>query len=103
VASRVEFIKNRLTFYGKADPMAKLMMTTLAAFGEFERGLIRGRQREGIAIAKSKGVYKGRKKALSTEQAAELLQCASSGMPECRTCPQLRHQPGDALPLSACW
>src|SRR6476620_11170378 len=78
----VEFVKNHLTFSGKADPMAKLMMTMLAAFGEFERDLIRERQREGIAIAKTKGVYKGRKKALTPEQAAELLQCAWSGMPK---------------------
>jgi DNA invertase Pin-like site-specific DNA recombinase len=54
----------------------------LAAFGEFERDLIRERQREGIAIAKAKGVYKGRKKALTTEQAAELFECARSGMPK---------------------
>src|SRR5579872_1336086 len=58
----VEFVKNRLTFSGKADPMAKLMMTMLAAFGEFERDLIRERQREGIAVAKAKGIYKGRKR-----------------------------------------
>jgi len=31
----------------------------LGAFGKFERDLIRERQREGIAIAKAKGVYKG--------------------------------------------
>src|SRR6478672_930223 len=60
----IEFVKNRLTFSGKADPMATLMLTMLAAFGAFERELIRERQREGIAIAKAKGVYKGRKKAL---------------------------------------
>ena len=42
--------------------MAKPMLTMLAAFGEFERELIRERQREGIALAKAKGVYKGRKK-----------------------------------------
>ena len=78
----VEFVKNNLTFSGKADPMAKLMLTVLAAFGEFERDLIRERQREGIAIAKAKGVYKGRKKALTAEQAAELVECARSGMPK---------------------
>ena len=78
----VEFVKNHLTFSGKADPMAKLMMTMLAAFGEFERDLIRERQREGIAIAKARGVYKGRKKALNAEQAAELVECARSGMPK---------------------
>jgi DNA invertase Pin-like site-specific DNA recombinase len=78
----VEFVKNHLTFSGTSDPMAKLMMTMLAAFGEFERDLIRERQREGIAIAKAKGVYKGRKKALTSEQAAELFECARSGMPK---------------------
>jgi DNA invertase Pin-like site-specific DNA recombinase len=78
----VEFVKNRLTFSGKPDPMGKLMMTMLAAFGEFERDLIRERQREGIAIAKAKGVYKGRKRALTAEQAIELVECARSGMPK---------------------
>jgi DNA invertase Pin-like site-specific DNA recombinase len=78
----VEFVKNHLTFSGKADPMGKLMMTMLAAFGEFERDLIRERQREGIAIAKARGVYKGRKKALTPEQAGELLECVRSGMPK---------------------
>ena len=78
----VEFVKNHLTFSGRADPMGKLMLTMLAAFGEFERELIRGRQREGIAIAKAKGVYKGRKKALATEQLQELVELARSGMPK---------------------
>jgi len=78
----IEFLKNRLTFAGKADPMGKLMLTMLAAFGEFERELIRERQREGIAIAKAKGVYKGRKKALAKEQQQELVELARSGMPK---------------------
>jgi DNA invertase Pin-like site-specific DNA recombinase len=78
----VEFIKNHLTFSGKSEPMAKLMLTMLAAVAEFERDLLRERQREGIAIAKAKGVYKGRKKALTPEQAAELVECARSGMPK---------------------
>lgn len=78
----VELVKNSLTFSGKTDPMGKLMLTLLAAFGEFERELIRERQREGIAIAKAKGVYKGRKKALPPEQAQELVELARSGMPK---------------------
>jgi len=41
------------------------------AFAEFERALIRERQREGIALAKQRGAY-GEKKALSPEQMAEL-------------------------------
>jgi len=78
----VEFVRNQLTFSGKADPMGKLMLTLLAAFGEFERELIRERQREGIAIAKAKGVYKGRKKALPPEQLKELVELANSGLPK---------------------
>ena len=78
----VQFVKNRLTFAGKADPMGKLMLTMLAAFGEFERELIRERQREGIAIAKAKGVYKGRKKALRPEEAHELVVQAHAGIPK---------------------
>jgi DNA invertase Pin-like site-specific DNA recombinase len=78
----VEFVKNHLTFSGKADPMGKLMMTMLAAFGEFERDLIRERQREGIALAKAKGVYKGRHKALTREEAIALQEMAEAGMPK---------------------
>src|SRR5206468_3184185 len=78
----VEFVKNRLTFSGKANPMAKLMLTMLAGFCEFERELIRERQREGIAIAKAKGVYKGRKKALGPQEAYELVVQARSGIPK---------------------
>jgi DNA invertase Pin-like site-specific DNA recombinase len=75
----VEFVTNRLTFSSRAEPMAKLMLTMLAAFGEFERALIRERQREGIAIAKKKGIYKGRRKALSAEQARELRESVARG------------------------
>lgn len=39
----------------------KLMLTLIGAIAEFERANILERQREGIAIAKAKGVYKGRK------------------------------------------
>jgi DNA invertase Pin-like site-specific DNA recombinase len=78
----VTFVKENLTFNGKHDAMAELMMTVLAGIAKFERALILERQREGIAIAKAKGVYKGRKKALTPEQATELVECARSGMPK---------------------
>lgn len=39
----------------------KLMLTMIGAINEFERTNMLERQREGIAIAKEKGVYKGRK------------------------------------------
>ena len=42
-------------------PTGKLRMTMMAAIAEFERSMILERQREGIAIAKREGKYKGRK------------------------------------------
>jgi DNA invertase Pin-like site-specific DNA recombinase len=48
------------------------MLGIMGSFAEFERALIRERQREGIALAKKKGVYKGRKKSLTTQQVAVL-------------------------------
>lgn len=59
----VSFNKNNLVFSPDTkDHMAKLQLTMLAAFAEFERELIRERQLEGIAIAKANGKYKGKRK-----------------------------------------
>ena len=44
-----------------STPTGKLMLTMIGAINEFERTNLLERQREGIAIAKAKGVYKGRK------------------------------------------
>ena len=59
--------------------MANLLLSVMGAFAEFERSLIRERQREGIALAKKRGAYRGRKKALSPEQVADLRQRAAAG------------------------
>ncbi|TXH94739.1 MAG: recombinase family protein [Pseudomonas sp.] len=64
----VQFVKESLTFTGEDSPMANLLLTMLGAVAEFERSLIKERQREGIAIAKTKGVYRGRKPSMSAEQ-----------------------------------
>ena len=48
--------------------MANLLLSIMGAFAEFERALIRERQLEGIAIAKKRSAYKGRKHSLNTEQ-----------------------------------
>ena len=48
--------------FDTSTPAGKLQLTMLVAVAEFERDIIRERQAEGIAIAKAKGVYKGRKK-----------------------------------------
>lgn len=69
---RVEFIKESLTFSGEASPMATFMLSVMGAFAEFERALIRERQREGVALAKAKGKYRGRKWKLPEAVRAEL-------------------------------
>jgi DNA invertase Pin-like site-specific DNA recombinase len=68
----VQFVKEGQTFTGDDTPIAVLMLSLMGAFAEFERAMIRERQREGIAIAKAKGVYQGRKRALTAEQEAAL-------------------------------
>ena len=57
----IEFIKEKLTFTGEDSPMANLMLSVMGAFAEFERALLRERQREGIALVKQRGAYRGRK------------------------------------------
>lgn len=76
---RIEFAKEGLTFTGEDSPMATFMLSVMGAFAEFERALIRERQREGITLAKKRGAYKGRKKCLSDEQKAELIRRISAG------------------------
>ncbi|AWR85011.1 resolvase (plasmid) [Escherichia coli] len=76
---RIEFLKEHLTFTGEDSPMANLMLSVMGAFAEFERALIRERQREGIALAKQRGAYRGRKKSLSSERIAELRQRVEAG------------------------
>lgn len=69
---RVEFIKENLTFAGDDSPMNTLLLSMLGAVAEFERSMILERQREGIALAKAAGKYRGRKAALTADQADEL-------------------------------
>ncbi|MFC3718104.1 recombinase family protein [Deinococcus metalli] len=79
---RVEFVKEGLTFTGEDSPMATLLLSVMGAFAEFERALIRERQREGIALARTQGKYRGRKKALSPEQVQTLRQRVLAGEPK---------------------
>lgn len=81
----VQFIKENMVFQaGADDPRTTLMFTMLSAFAQFERALIRERQREGIAIAKAKGAYKGRKPTLDPERRAELCALAAAGVPRAK-------------------
>lgn len=81
---RVEFIKEGLTFTGEDSPMSTLLLSVMGAFAEFERSLIRERQREGIEIAKKNGKYKGRKKSLSEEQIEKIKELDAAGVPKAK-------------------
>jgi DNA invertase Pin-like site-specific DNA recombinase len=70
---RVQFLKESLTFTAVASPMSQLLLNVMGSLAEFERALIRERQREGIAIAKARGIYKWRRRALSSDQVEQLL------------------------------
>jgi len=99
---RVEFVKEQLTFTGKDSPMANLLLSVMGAFAEFEQALIRERQREGIALAKTHGAYRGRKQSVPHP---------GPGRPTARkrrrrreqSCdrPEPRDQPANRLPVPA--
>lgn len=68
----VKFYKENLTFTGEDNPFQTLQMQIIGAVAQFERSIIRERQREGIAKAKAKGVYKGRKPSIDAEKVKAL-------------------------------
>ncbi len=75
----VTFVTENVTFTGDDALLSVLLLQVLGAFAQFQRLIIREAQREGIAIAKQEGVYKGRKKALTTGDVATALQRVSAG------------------------
>jgi len=76
---RVRFLKEGLTFGDSSNPCNELMLTIMAAVAQFERALLLERQREGIAVAKTKGVYKGRVPSLTEEQAETVVTRLAEG------------------------
>jgi DNA invertase Pin-like site-specific DNA recombinase len=76
---RVQFVKENLTFTGSDSPTSNLLLSVMGAFAEFERELLRERQREGIELAKKAGVYRGRKRTLTVQRAAELRRRLAKG------------------------
>ena len=75
----VEFVKENLRFTGEDSPLAILLLSLIGAVAEFERALMLERQREGIAIAKAAGRYKGRRRVLGPAQADELRRRVAAG------------------------
>ena len=79
----VHFLGEKLDFEaGKnASPVAKLMLSMVGAFAEFERSMIKRRQAEGIALAKERGAYKGRQRSVTEEQIATIRSLIDQGVP----------------------
>lgn len=76
---RIRFVKEGLIFGDTSNPCNELMLTIMAAVAQFERALLLERQREGIAVAKTKGVYKGRVPSLDEERAEAMAQRLADG------------------------
>ena len=76
---KIQFLKENLTFTGEDSPMSNLLLSMMGAFAEFERSLIRERQLEGIAIAKKRGDYRGRKSSLTEEKIEEMSKLLRAG------------------------
>ena len=87
----VQFIKENLTFDANSDsPMSKLMLSMIGAFAEFERNMIKQRQAEGIAVAKAKGVYTGRKREVTEEQVNQIASMREMGIPMTKIADKLK-------------
>ena len=82
---RVEFVTERLTFSPDGDdPFSTFQLHLLGAVAQLERSLIRERQREGIEIAKTKGVYQGRARKLTPEQVTTVRDLVAAGVPKAK-------------------
>lgn len=79
----VHFLGEKLDFdAGKdASPTSKLMLSMIGTFAEFERSMILRRQAEGIALAKERGAYKGRKRSVTDEQIDKVRSLIDLGVP----------------------
>ena len=81
----VRFLKEKLELSssGETSAISKFLMA------EFERSLIRERQQQGIALAKARGVYKGRKP-IDDERLAEAKRRIASGIPKTKVAKELK-------------
>ncbi len=68
----IHFHKENMIFSGSANPMQELMLQMLGSFAQFERALIKERQREGIESALNKGIKFGAPPKLKHEQVEAL-------------------------------
>lgn len=78
---KIKFLKENMIFDPDVavSPMSKLMLSVMGAVSEFERALILERQREGIALAKARGAYKGRAKKVTPALLAKAKELLKQG------------------------
>ncbi|MCL1597003.1 recombinase family protein [Parasutterella secunda] len=86
----VHFLKENICLNPGAETssMSKLIMSIMGAVAEFERSLIRERQREGILLAKARGVYKGRKP-IDPDKMQEARKLIDEGFTKTKVCEKL--------------
>jgi len=84
---KLVFHKESLTFTGEDNPMQELMLTMLGGIYQFERSMMLERQREGIAIAKQKGRYKG--KQINVQLKKDILALSEKGINKTQIANQL--------------
>ena len=77
--AEIQFLKENLIFTGDDSPMSILLLSMMGAFAEFEVSLIRERQREGIRLARERGVYIGRRKVFNEQQIEEIRRLDEEG------------------------
>lgn len=75
----IHFYKEGMIFNEKKNPASIFMLQTMGACAQFERELIRERQREGIELYKKKGGKLGREQVLSTKQIEEMKKMREQG------------------------
>ena len=87
----VRFLKENIELSptGETSAISNLLLAMMGAVTEFERSLIRERQREGIALAKARGAYLGRKP-LSPDKIAEARRQVALGVPKSKVARDLK-------------
>ena len=68
----IQFHKEGLTFDGTPSSFQTLQLQVIGAVAEFERSIIKERQREGIAKAKERGVYANRMRKVQVSKVRQL-------------------------------
>lgn len=86
----IHFLKENifLSPEGETSSMSKLILSIMGAVAEFERSLIRERQKEGIRLAVKRGVYKGRVP-VDAKIIAEAKELIDQGVSKTKACKKL--------------